>query len=144
MLPGAVIGNGWYNTAMTEPFPAVTPARMLARGARRRCPRCGSGGLFPTWFRMTDRCPRCDLSFEREEGYWTGAVMVNLAVTEVVFLAVFVALIVATWPDPPWALVLAIVVAVNVVVPALLYPFSRTLWLAGDLAFRQAVGGEGP
>ena len=115
---------------------------MLGRGARLRCPRCGSGGLFERWFRMRPECPRCGLDFEREEGYWTGAVMINLAVTEGVFIAVFVALVAATWPDPPWALVLAVVVAINVVVPVALYPFSRTMWLAGDLAFRQSVDGE--
>ncbi len=91
---------------------------------------------------MKEACPTCGLAFDREDGYWTGAVMVNLAVTEAVFLAVFVALIVGTWPDPPWPLVLAVVVAVNVIVPILLFPFSRTLWLAGDLAFRQTAGGD--
>ncbi len=112
---------------------------MLGRGALRRCARCGGRGLFRRWFTMAERCPTCDLRFEREEGYWTGAMMINLAVTEVVFLATFVALTAATWPDVNWGLVLAVVVAANVVVPIVFYPVSKTLWVAGDLAFRAAT-----
>ncbi len=122
----------------------VTPGRMLARGARLRCPRCGGGGLFARWFRMRSACPTCDLDFEREEGYWTGAVMVNLAVTEAIFVVVFLAVILATAPDVNWTVVLIVVVTANVIVPILFYPLSRTLWLAGDLAFRHAVGEPEP
>ena len=88
---------------------------------------------------MVERCPRCELRFEREEGYWTGAMMINLAVTEAVFLATFVALIVVMWPDVNWGLVLGVVVAANVLVPIVFYPFAKTLWVAGDLAFRTAT-----
>ncbi len=121
-----------------------TPGTMLGRGARLRCPRCGGGGLFERWFRMLPRCPTCGLEFEREEGYWTGAVMVNLAVTEAIFVVVFLAMVLATAPDVQWTTVLVVVVAANVAVPILFYPFSRTMWLAGDLAFRRAVGEPEP
>ncbi len=121
-----------------------TPGVMLRRGARLRCPRCGGGGLFAGWFRMHAACPTCGLDFEREEGYWTGAVMVNLAVTEAIFVVVFLAMVLATAPDVPWTVVLVVVVGANVVVPIAFYPFSRTLWLAGDLAFRRAVGEPEP
>ena len=65
--------------------------------------------------------------------------MINLAVTEAVFLVAFVVSIVVMWPDVNWALVLAVVVGANVVVPILFYPISKTLWVAGDLAFRTAT-----
>ncbi len=120
------------------------PGTMLGRGARLRCPRCGGGGLFERWFRMRSACPTCELDFEREDGYWTGAVMVNLAVTEGVFIVLFLAMVLATAPDVPWTIVLVVVVAANVVVPIAFYPFSRALWLAGDLAFRRAVGEPEP
>jgi len=89
---------------------------------------------------MVEDCPGCGLHFEREEGYWTGAMMINLAVTEGVFLVAFIVSIVAMWPDVNWGLVLAIVVAANVVVPIVFYPFAKTLWVAGDMAFRRASG----
>ena len=88
---------------------------------------------------MAEECPRCGLHFEREQGYWTGAMMINLAVTEIIFLALFVGLAVLWWPDPPWVRMLFILLGVNLAVPILFFPFSKTLWVAGDLAFRTAT-----
>ena len=122
----------------TRPDDAPSVATMLARGATRRCPRCGSGGLFRRWVTMVDTCPRCGLTYEHEEGYWTGAMMINLAVTMGVFLVVFVGYMVLAWPDVPWTGVLIAVIAANVVTPIVFYPVSKTLWVAGDLAFRRA------
>jgi hypothetical protein len=81
---------------------------------------------------MIDRCPTCDLHFERVEGYWLGSIALNLGVTEGLFLAVFVMLLVVTWPDVPWTAVLITVVAINVIVPVVLHPFSRLIWTAGE------------
>lgn len=86
---------------------------------------------------MAPNCPHCDLGFEHEEGYWTGAMLVNLVVTLAVFLVVFVGYMVLTWPDVPWAGLLVVVIAANVVTPIVFYPYSKTLWVAGDLAFRK-------
>lgn len=31
----------------------------ILRGLRHRCPRCGQGGLFRAYLKLTDRCPVC-------------------------------------------------------------------------------------
>lgn len=110
--------------------------RVLARGAARRCPRCGAGGLFRGWFTMRERCPRCGLRFERIEGHWLGAIALNLVVTEAVFGVILVGGAVATWPDPPWVTIAAAGIAANVIVPLVYYPFSKTTWTALDLVMR--------
>jgi uncharacterized protein (DUF983 family) len=104
----------------------------LWRGIRRRCPRCGRGGLFTGFFTIRAECPGCGLRFEREEGFWVGAMIVNIGVAELVFAAVLVAGIVAWWPDVRWGLLTVIAVAVNAVVPIVFYPWSKTIWLALD------------
>ena len=45
---------------------------------RELCPRCHQGKLFrgPLWrtyLAMYERCPRCNLKYEREQGYFLGA-----------------------------------------------------------------------
>jgi len=55
---------------------------MVKRGMVRHCPHCGSGGLFAHWFRMVERCPRCGIKFEREEGFYLGAFLINFAIGE--------------------------------------------------------------
>lgn len=43
-------------------------ARFVARGAARRCPRCGSGALFVRGARMRERCSDCDLVYLEDRG----------------------------------------------------------------------------
>ena len=44
---------------------------------RQRCPRCCRGKIFGGFFRMNDPCPVCGMVFQREEGYFLGAMYVS-------------------------------------------------------------------
>lgn len=112
---------------------------MLWRGMTRRCARCGSGRLFRKWFTMVPDCPRCGLHFEREQGYWTGALAFNMILVGGVFAVVFVAMLVATMPDIPVVAMLAVLVPIVVIGPIVAYPFSKTVWVAVDRAFLQRL-----
>ena len=120
----------------TDPHPLPGPARMLVRGLFRRCPRCGGGKLFTGWLKMKPRCPRCGMCFEREEGFFLGAFVVNFGVM-LITLAVFIGVGVAvTLPDPPPGKLALGGMAVGVLVPILFYPMSRTFWSAIDLIMK--------
>lgn len=108
---------------------------MVARALARRCPRCGASKLFRRWFRIVEHCPGCGLRFEREDGYWVGAIIVNTAVTEALFGVLFVATLVATMPDVDWVPLLVVALVTNALFPFAFYPFSKTLWMAIDLHF---------
>ncbi len=110
---------------------------MFARGATRRCARCGSGHLFHRYFTMVDDCPGCGLHFEREQGYWAGALAINIGVAGGVFIVTFGIALALTVPEVPVVPLLAILVPLMVLVPLLGYPFSKTLWVAVDRAFLQ-------
>ena len=85
---------------------------------------------------MADQCPVCGHRFEREQGYWLGAVIVNTAVTFALFIAIGITIISVTWPEVPWNVVLIVTLAFNGLFPLLFYPFSKTIWVALDLGFR--------
>lgn len=106
--------------------------RAFARGATRRCPRCGGGGLFRTWFRIRRSCPRCGLRLEREEGGFLGAMTINYAVTAVVWLAVLIAWLIVDLPDVHVLWLTVVSIGVAVVVPLLFWPFSKTIWAVVD------------
>jgi uncharacterized protein (DUF983 family) len=106
---------------------------ILARGLLKRCPRCGQSRLFRRWFTMAPRCARCGLDLERGEGFWLGTMAINLGVTEMVFGATLVGVMVITWPHVPWAALTVAAVLLNGVLPLILYPFARTTFLAIDL-----------
>jgi uncharacterized protein (DUF983 family) len=114
--------------------------RVLWWGCTRRCPRCGGGHLFRRWFHLLPDCPRCGLHFEREEGYWAGALAINIAIAGIVFVGVFVPWAVATVPHIPVAPILLVAVPLMVVVPIIAYPWSKTIWMAIDRAFLQRLG----
>ena len=124
---------------------APTRGRMIVRGLARRCPLCGSGGLFTGWFRMLERCPGCRYRFEREEGFFLGAYIVNLAVTEGLLILLGVVPLIfmlAANPDTEIAGVLVAGLAAAVLAPFAFYPFSKTLWTAIDLIMRPSNAPE--
>jgi len=114
----------------------------VMRGFRRRCPRCGEGKAFETYFKLRESCPVCGYSFEREEGYWTGAMIVNIAACEIWFFIGFVGILIATVPDVNWGAILAVMLVTNGLLPIFFYPFSKTIWMALDLRFHPAGQSE--
>ncbi|MEL7207465.1 MAG: DUF983 domain-containing protein [Actinomycetota bacterium] len=115
---------------------------MLARGLRRRCPLCGSGSLFRHWFTMVERCPRCDLRFERVDGHWIGAIGLNTVVSFASLLIVVAVGTALTIPDVPLVPLLTASALTAVIVPLAFHPASRTLWTAIDLAVRPLEADE--
>ena len=113
------------------------PLVLFWRSVRLRCPNCGGAPLFRRWLQMQERCPVCHIRLARgEEGYQVGAYMFNMVAAELIFAAIFLAILVYTWPEPPWNPLLYGGIALMVILPALFYPFSKTLFLAFDLVFR--------
>jgi len=106
--------------------------RALVRGATRRCPRCGSRGLFESWFHIRARCPRCGLRLEREEGGFLGAMTINYVATALVWLALLVVWLVLDLPDVHVAQLTIASIAVAIVVPLLFWPISKSIWAAVD------------
>jgi uncharacterized protein (DUF983 family) len=104
---------------------------------RQLCPRCRDGHIFRssifTGFpRMHENCPTCGLKFEREQGYFLGAMYISYGLALVVILLLAVALW-ATLRLPLqktaiWAVVLFLPLA-----PCLTL-LARVLWIYLDRA----------
>lgn len=82
---------------------------------------------------LESRCPQCGLRYEREEGYWLGAILINTVVVMTLFGAGMVLWAVLTWPDPPWGLMTVTGIGFNLVAPIVFYPYSKTLWVAIEI-----------
>ncbi len=106
-------------------------AILLGRAVQRRCPYCGAAGIFRTWFELHKTCPGCGVEFNREEGYFLGAMAINLVVAEGITVGVVTAMMVFTTlallPLEAAAMSLA------VLLPILFYPYSRMFWMALNL-----------
>jgi uncharacterized protein (DUF983 family) len=111
---------------------------LLIRAFRKRCPRCGAGKIFKSFWALHDNCPNCDYRFEREEGYWVGAIIINTAVTETLFLAVFLTILFASLPDIRWLPLLATALVLNGIFPVVFFPYSKTIWMGLNMYFNPA------
>ena len=68
--------------------------------------------------------------------------MFNIVASELIFALIFLAVLLWTWPNPPWKLLQYGGIALMVLAPVLFYPFSKMLFLAFDLVFRPATPDE--
>jgi uncharacterized protein (DUF983 family) len=97
---------------------------------RQRCPRCGREPIFRTPLRMHDRCPLCDLHYEREPGYFVGAMYFSYFLTCIVLAAVFWSAYALLEWSVWWAAALAVAVLLPLV--PMIFRYSRVLWIYFD------------
>jgi len=106
-----------------------------ARGIfHQLCPRCRAGKIFRRsvllFPGMHERCPACGLKFEREEGYFLGAMYIGygLALGTITILALLL------WWLLGWTFNKTVIAAVLLFLPLapLLAVMSRVLWIYLD------------
>jgi uncharacterized protein (DUF983 family) len=105
---------------------------IIATSLRQRCPRCGEGKVYRRFVSMHAACPACGLRFEREPGYFTGAMYASYALGIVLTLPVWVPLLLAG--APVWLIAAATALEIAILFP-LLFRYSRVLWMQLDFAF---------
>ena len=106
------------------------------QGSRRQlCPRCRRGRIFraPFWrgiLAMHERCPECGLKFEREPGYFVGAMYIAYAL----MLPPAVLIYLAIWHFSHWSansVLFCTFVAYLPLVPSVMR-CARVLWIYFD------------
>ena len=100
------------------------------------CPRCRTGKIFrkSLWLfpSMYERCAVCGLKYEREPGYFLGAMYFGYALG----VATLAPLVVLVWFVFKWSLVKCIVVGAVLFLPftPVLSYLARVLWIYMDQA----------
>jgi uncharacterized protein (DUF983 family) len=119
-------------------MPARKTSSTLASMLGQRCPRCREGrifrySIFRGFPKMCERCSVCDLKFQREEGYFLGAMYISfgLALVIIALIAVLLWAVTGWWITRVtiWAVVLFLPLA-----PAISL-LARVLWIYLDQAF---------
>ena len=79
---------------------------------------------------MNEVCPVCGLRFERESGYWTGAMVASYALG----VPVLVVMVLAIWLLSGWDVLVALVAAdaLFLLAAPFVWRYSRVVWLHLD------------
>jgi uncharacterized protein (DUF983 family) len=117
---------------------ASTKPSTLRAILRQRCPRCRQGRIFlysilRGFPQMQQHCSVCGLKFQREEGYFLGAMYISfgLALAIIAVIAALLWAITGWWitKDVIWAVVLFLPLAPGISL------FARVLWIYLDQTF---------
>ncbi|HEU4391344.1 MAG TPA: DUF983 domain-containing protein [Blastocatellia bacterium] len=100
------------------------------RCTRLACPVCGLSSIFERPFRIRHHCRSCYALFKREEGFFVGAVAVNLVTTEIVVLAVYLIWLFSV--SGRYEAMITVLLLTALLFPALFYHHSWGLWLSFD------------
>jgi uncharacterized protein (DUF983 family) len=127
--------HGIVNVNM-RPTPGPEKSALLAI-LRGLCPRCRRGPIFQSailrgWPRMHERCPVCGLQYEREHGYFMGAMYISYALA----LPLLGLLIALFWAGTNWSWTARLIAAFVLFLPFVpgLTLMSRVLWIYLDRA----------
>jgi len=82
---------------------------------------------------MYPQCQQCGYRFQREVGYWLGAIYVNYGLTALIVTAAYFALF-FTDALPPQQ-VLWLLTAFCVLFPLWFFRYARSIWIAFDMYF---------
>ncbi|MDE0636029.1 MAG: DUF983 domain-containing protein [Candidatus Poribacteria bacterium] len=104
--------------------------KILQCGFGLKCPQCEIGPLFQKRFTMYSHCTQCGLKFEREQGYFIGAMYINYGAT--VFLVFPGYFIFNIFTPIPFLFNFGVWGLVSAVFPVFFYRYSKSLWLNLD------------
>lgn len=91
------------------------------------CPKCREGKIFRGIMRMNSKCPVCGNVFEKEEGYFIGAMIASYFISFFLAVPVFLLSVFVFELEMPFALLL--VSAQLLILFPILFRFSRLVWI---------------
>ena len=94
-----------------------------------RCPRCLDGEVFYGFWGMYRYCTRCQLQYEREPGYFLGAMYISYGMAMLLSVPLLVPVILGGLSIHTFLLVLLLLLFL---LSPLLFRYSRILWLHWD------------
>ena len=102
--------------------------QILIAGSRLKCPRCHRGPVFFGLFKMHSECSQCHLRFEREQGFFVGAIYLNYGATVAVAVPGF--FILDYWTEISLLAQLLLWGTFAAIFPLFFFRYSRCLWLS--------------
>lgn len=115
-----------------------------------KCPRCHEGELFtgknPYAFgrmlTMYTHCSNCGLRYEREAGFFFGAMYVSYAINIALFVTATVAFYLFLKPYVDWRWYIFSYAVLSLLLSPIIFRLSRSLWLSVMTKYNPEKRGE--
>lgn len=135
------VGKSGYTSSMSPPKqPESLAASFLEkakiafiRAVLLKCPACGEGAINASWLRMHERCPKCELDFRRESGFYLGSIYFNYGLTGLIVSCVGAPMVLSR--EVSFNVMLAIMAVFCVAFPIWFLRYARSMCIAMDHLF---------
>ena len=94
----------------------------------QKCPRCRAGQIFRGHITMNDDCPVCGLHFEREQGYFLGAMYLSYALS-VPILGLLMLAVYLIVPALRFEFIVLVATIAYLPFVPLVFRYSRVFWI---------------
>lgn len=109
----------------------------IVAALKTKCPRCHQGDLFlksnPYSFgnmlTMHEHCPNCGLRYERESGFFYGAMYISYAINIALFVTATVGYYLFLKPFVNWKWYILGYVGLSALLTPVIFRLSRSIWL---------------
>jgi uncharacterized protein (DUF983 family) len=118
------------STNPRQPSPPDSGWKIMSRGLRLRCPKCGRTPIFRGWFSMHEQCAECGRRFNRAPGYLLGSIYINYGLTALLVVVAYFSLYFGEVLTSKQLLV--VLTAFILVFPLWFFRYARSLWIAFD------------
>jgi uncharacterized protein (DUF983 family) len=105
----------------------------------QRCPRCRRGLVFRRRLAMYNLCPACGMKFEREPGYFIGAMYISYAFAAF-FIGVVSFLVSLVLPALGFAWTVLIAAVLMLPLVPMMIRYSKILWMTIDRTLDPGTG----
>ena len=107
-----------------------TILKTLLRCLKLQCPACGQSSIIQSPFVIKHYCSACEALFKREDGFFVGAILTNMVITEFVVLTAY--LIFLPVINSHYQIILTLLLAIALLFPVVFYHHSWSVWLSFD------------
>ena len=112
---------------------------------KNKCPRCHQGNFFnfnnpynlSNFYKMDKVCKSCGEKYEREPGFYFGAMFVSYALNVAWFVAAWVATLIFLPKDTNIYLLAAIIIGFGILMAPLTFRLSRLIWINIFVRFKK-------
>jgi uncharacterized protein (DUF983 family) len=127
-----MVGMAWqdYDTQSDSAKARSTASRPSAavlfyRAIARKCPNCGRGKILKSYFQMNSQCSSCGSVFWKNEGEWTGPMLIDFIFALAASLYSWAALVYFDFSLTAQMILTGLIAALGGV---LVMPWSHSLW----------------